>query len=54
CYNNNCLIYLSSKKGSEWFPQKSKRYKQIAIAERGYTLSTTTSSNNSNCSDITE
>ncbi|KAF3768376.1 hypothetical protein M406DRAFT_250026, partial [Cryphonectria parasitica EP155] len=54
CYNNNCLTYLSNKEDSEWFPQKPRRHRQIATAERGYTPSTTTSSNNSDCSDITE
>ncbi|KAF3768307.1 hypothetical protein M406DRAFT_250041, partial [Cryphonectria parasitica EP155] len=54
CYNNNCLIYLSSKKDSEWFPQKPRRCRQIATAGRVYMPSTTTSSNNSNCSDVTE
>ncbi|KAF3762853.1 hypothetical protein M406DRAFT_263123, partial [Cryphonectria parasitica EP155] len=54
CYDDNCLIHLSSKEGSEWFPQKPRRHRQIAIAGRGYTLSTTMSSNNSDCSDVTE
>ncbi|KAF3762967.1 hypothetical protein M406DRAFT_264785, partial [Cryphonectria parasitica EP155] len=25
CYNDNCLIHLSNKEGSEWFLQKLQR-----------------------------
>ena len=54
CYDDSCVLHLSEKEHSGWFPKKPQDKRQLALGKRGSLFDTVMNRSDSDCSSTME